>query len=501
MANRLPTVGGDSGNWGTVLNNFLGAAHNADGTLKNLFINVKDYGAKGDGTTDDTAAIQAAINAAGTPGRGTVFLPAGTYRTTSKLSLPISNVGIVGAGREVSRIYSDFTGTEPAIQIKGAAGARVDYPYLEKFTLYSNAGSMLQKGVEADYVVGLVMRDVTLDIIGITPLNLLTVWEGTFDNVRITYSGINGSSTTSIINFDTSAVVAGGCTQSSFSNLIMGGNYGTHIKSINPNGNAAINISNLVIENSSGNNTATDNLAMMRFANNSGFTVTGFKISFNTKFTSPTTASVIKTETANNLNLAFSNGAIFVNANLFAPLANVISHNTDMGDLTLSNVTIYDYFNKVPSGKFIELSGGGAGQVVLSNCTILTSKTFAQLWTNWPVNLAGDIRIQTPDTGALRSYHIALPSYFGTNDTSPSVKYFNFCNTTNAAPTTITMFDDGYAGQKIIVLIQDAFTTIDFTGTNLKGNAGVDWTPANGDWMDCIFDGTNWYCAIHDSTA
>lgn len=32
---RLPTVGGDAGNWGTVLNDYLAVSHNADGTLKN----------------------------------------------------------------------------------------------------------------------------------------------------------------------------------------------------------------------------------------------------------------------------------------------------------------------------------------------------------------------------------------------------------------------------------------------------------------------------------
>lgn len=40
--------------------------------------NVRDYGARGDGTTDDTAAIQAAINA----GTNVVWLPAGTYLVT-----------------------------------------------------------------------------------------------------------------------------------------------------------------------------------------------------------------------------------------------------------------------------------------------------------------------------------------------------------------------------------------------------------------------------------
>lgn len=32
---RLPTVGGDDGNWGTILNEYLEVDHNADGTHKN----------------------------------------------------------------------------------------------------------------------------------------------------------------------------------------------------------------------------------------------------------------------------------------------------------------------------------------------------------------------------------------------------------------------------------------------------------------------------------
>jgi polygalacturonase len=41
--------------------------------------NVRDFGAKGDGTNLDTAAIQKALNACGKAGGGTVELPAGTY--------------------------------------------------------------------------------------------------------------------------------------------------------------------------------------------------------------------------------------------------------------------------------------------------------------------------------------------------------------------------------------------------------------------------------------
>lgn len=50
------------------------------------WINVRDYGAVGDNTTDDTAAIQAAINAC--PVDGVVYFPAARYRTTSPLLLP-----------------------------------------------------------------------------------------------------------------------------------------------------------------------------------------------------------------------------------------------------------------------------------------------------------------------------------------------------------------------------------------------------------------------------
>jgi hypothetical protein len=46
-------------------------------------INVKDYGATGDGITDDTGAIQAAINKLEASGGGTLNVPAGTYLLNS----------------------------------------------------------------------------------------------------------------------------------------------------------------------------------------------------------------------------------------------------------------------------------------------------------------------------------------------------------------------------------------------------------------------------------
>jgi Endopolygalacturonase len=48
-----------------------------------VFYNVKDFGAKGDGTSTDTKAINKAIENAAATGGGTVYFPAGNYLSGS----------------------------------------------------------------------------------------------------------------------------------------------------------------------------------------------------------------------------------------------------------------------------------------------------------------------------------------------------------------------------------------------------------------------------------
>ncbi|HYH49649.1 MAG TPA: glycosyl hydrolase family 28-related protein [Acidimicrobiia bacterium] len=72
------------------------AAHS--GTYERLAtFNVKAYGAIGDGATDDTAAINAAVQAANAAGGGTVYAPIGTYLLSSGLTL-LERVILAGAG-------------------------------------------------------------------------------------------------------------------------------------------------------------------------------------------------------------------------------------------------------------------------------------------------------------------------------------------------------------------------------------------------------------------
>ncbi|MDF2926681.1 MAG: right handed beta helix region family protein [Paenibacillaceae bacterium] len=66
---------------------------------QDMVINVKDYGAKGNGTADDTAAIKAAIAVAANTGGGLIFLPYGTFNISEEIHLPHKEIGLVGVGQ------------------------------------------------------------------------------------------------------------------------------------------------------------------------------------------------------------------------------------------------------------------------------------------------------------------------------------------------------------------------------------------------------------------
>lgn len=65
------------------------------------------FGAVGDGSTDDTAAIQNGINSASSAGGGRVKLPNGTYRVATGLTLK-SNVSLMGDGAGTILLFDDY---------------------------------------------------------------------------------------------------------------------------------------------------------------------------------------------------------------------------------------------------------------------------------------------------------------------------------------------------------------------------------------------------------
>jgi hypothetical protein len=69
--------------------------------------NVKAFGAKGDGVTDDLEAIKGAIAAAAHVGGGTILFPQGTYRTSGEVSILSSWIHLSGVGVGVSVLQCD----------------------------------------------------------------------------------------------------------------------------------------------------------------------------------------------------------------------------------------------------------------------------------------------------------------------------------------------------------------------------------------------------------
>lgn len=245
---RLPTPGGDDGNWGTILNNFLSQAHDSTGVIKSGsiakaqlaapvqssldaadaalpasqkgaangvasldgssrlssaqiptglvteaeigYISVVDaaYGATGNGTTNDSAAIQAAINAANTAGGGVVYFPPGTYRIGTRLELK-SGVSLVGAGREYTTLRA-MSGLSTAV-IVGLSGAAVTNLAIRGLTINGDYTSTAinMNGIQITNGSNIVIDECAVTNVANTGIVLTTCTSCTVTDSRVSYTG------------------------------------------------------------------------------------------------------------------------------------------------------------------------------------------------------------------------------------------------------------------------------------------------------------------------
>jgi hypothetical protein len=183
----------------------------AHSTLHNFHVNVKSFGAVGDGVTDDTAEIQAALDACGVAGGGIVFFPSGTYEVSSGLRttavgtvaddghalvINYDNIHIQGAGSAQSKIsHVAYGGGDPEASWQTVGGA-----------LWRGGGIFIVSGIS-----GTRISDIEIDGNTLTtgdqsyPANVSTgdgwdlthkgVWlfnDGTFDDTLIENCHIHG---------------------------------------------------------------------------------------------------------------------------------------------------------------------------------------------------------------------------------------------------------------------------------------------------------------------
>lgn len=109
--------------------------------LKLPWFNIVTYGAVGDGSTDDTNAINLAIAALNAKGKGVLYAPSAVfYKTVGNVSVITARATVMGDGR-MSQIQ--FNGG-PGIEFSQSAA---DYCYIHDISLYQNTGGGSTYGV------------------------------------------------------------------------------------------------------------------------------------------------------------------------------------------------------------------------------------------------------------------------------------------------------------------------------------------------------------------
>lgn len=173
------------------------------------WFNVMDYGAKGDGSTPDTAAIQSAIDAAaaaavgsGAKG-GVVYFPRGQYLVDPAsggpaLSVNGDGVRLVGAGAKAATLVKGSAGILLSISGTGTTGATGTQhrKYCSVESLGFNGNGQTGSLLELYYADNLYFRDVFMSSNKDLCLDIVELWDSRFYNLVIESSTGTANSTT-----------------------------------------------------------------------------------------------------------------------------------------------------------------------------------------------------------------------------------------------------------------------------------------------------------------
>lgn len=141
-------------------------------------INVKDFGAKGDGVTDDTQAIQTTLNYASTNSIQ-VHIPQGTYLISSTISIP-NNVNVIGIGNA-----SEIKASAAITMLRLSSTSNYGNRYGVLSNLKINGNNIATIGLDlAHVIVKRSFSNLQIDFINGTGLQMDSTQNCTFDSVH-----------------------------------------------------------------------------------------------------------------------------------------------------------------------------------------------------------------------------------------------------------------------------------------------------------------------------
>lgn len=109
----------------------LSNVYETNATIVSAPVNVKEFGARGDGITDDTEAIIAAVKRGGD---GAVEFPHGSYRITRTIEIVLSETGTLGLSGNGGSARIIMEGEGPAFQFTGSHNGTADSESVKETT-------------------------------------------------------------------------------------------------------------------------------------------------------------------------------------------------------------------------------------------------------------------------------------------------------------------------------------------------------------------------------
>jgi hypothetical protein len=454
---------------------------------KGPWVDVRAYGVTGDGSTDDTSNIQAAIDASSEG--DIIYFPAGTYLISAplvfkeyrtyvgnhyhrtyikqKASSNISTAMIVDEGWN----NDDTTSTNPIV--------------IRDLFIDGNKGN--NAGATTDGIRLMTYRSLIEDVF---------IYQVTGDGIAfVETNSASGTITgTAVENRVDKCIISqvdgdGISNEGSTSALTDGYITETIIASV---GEAGINLGRGAGWHLMNNYIYDAGYSGIVSAKSGSLILTGNHIeSFGGSATTGTYRGILASQISDAIPVSINNNMVYngndVSGSTYIATELAYGSGITTGEISFSNNHIQGTFD---TG--ITISGTGYGTTLINGNVVTGAAQSNTILTNTG-NASNTIQHVN------NSFDIELQTLAGSG--TPSILYGSIFNTL-ANNIIYSNFTNGFQGQTINVSF--AFPRgsgyVDFTGTNLKGNSGQDWFFSQNDDMTCTFNGTNWLCLVNDAT-